>query len=793
MTIRDIQTPANTVGQFEKWELLFQLDATYDNPYDPDDIRVDGHIRMPSGKEVQIPAFYYEPYQSINGRAQMMMGVRYNRTGSGEWRLRFSSPETGNHSLVVTAREKSGRAVSSETIHFEIAGSSRSGFVQVSQENPLYFENSGDKSLFWGVGTNVAWTRSQDPGNPPSYEYYFGKAKGNMNATRVWLCHWAWLEWTPYNDQPGTNWADYSGAGYYNQMIAETVDRIFFLAEAQNLRIMLVTEDNNEHFDDNSAGGWAGNPYNKIFGGPCDTPNEIFSLTEARNLYRKRLRYILARWGYSDCLWVINSWNDKSNPDETAISWIKEMRDYVHNVVDGWRPIVYGSNFRYEATEVTDYAQAGANLVPTKPNVRQEGYHSKSDDWFKHSVLEQTWLGLTRGLAAWMVWPHVQVDRTNSWNVFRPAMEFAATQKLNSEGWQMAKATVRKVRIEGIDEDNYESLMEFVTLQAYGDVPEWGIRSPNNIFEVDLNAVGGQWLEGFSRTLYATNRPEWRNPPTFVANLPSPGIITVEFFEIGSGTNQVVIMVNGQQAASHTFLDGRRYLSEAEGRISAELPAGEVEIFVDITSGDWARMRTVYISWQMQSPTQLVRIEGQTHAGGGFLYLNNKTYDRNYQEVLGMNPATLHDLQLDVEGLEQGIYRMRQIIPETGEIVRNELVNSTKSGVPLTMEVLNQSGILAFDLDDQTSTESIKNPADFIIYPNPFNNQLNIDLKKFSGNELTIELYSISGTKILSEIYKHQLGQSNHLSLNVGNLAKGTYILKIQNHETIYNQAVVKK
>jgi len=288
------------------------------------------------------------------------------------------------------------------------------------------------------------------------------------------------------------------------------------------------------------------------------------------------------------------------------------------------------------------------------------------------------------------------------------------------------------------------------------------------------------------------NSAYW-NPPTFVANLPAPGVVIFEFKNISSATVDVVIKVNGKQVASHSFTGGPRDLSKTEGRVSAELPAGKVEIFVDITSGQRLSMGDIYVVWQMQDPTRMIAIEGRTHAEGGFLYLKNKTYDSFFQEVLGLKTATLQDLHVDVEGLKPGTYRMKQIIPETGEVVRYELVNSTESGVPLTMEVLNQSGILAFEADFENSVESISNRAGFLVYPNPFNDQLNIDLKKFSGNELNIELYSISGVKILSEIYKHPLGHGKHFSLDTGNLAKGTYILRIiQDRETIYSRVLVK-
>jgi hypothetical protein len=691
MSIYEIEIPDKRIGQFEKWELRFQLDASYENPYDPDDICVEGHFTMPSGKKVVVPAFFYVPCEPKNGLSQMTMGVEYIRKGKEEWRLRFGGHETGYHTLVLEAKEKNGRKVNSDKIGFEIVESKRPGYVKVSKTNPLYFENSKDKSLFWGVGTNIAWTRNG------SYEYYFEKAKGNMNATRVWLCHWAWLEWTPYMNQPLTNWSDYSGAGYYNQMIADTLDRIFNLAEAQNLRIMLVTDNNDEHFNNNnnSAGEWPGNPYNRVNGGPCTTPGDVFTIPEAKEYYRKRLRYIVARWGYSDCLWAINSWNDYSNPDQAKVDWISEMRNHVHNLVDGWRPLIYGSNFRYDATKVTDYAQAGVELVPDKPNVTQEGYHSQSDDWFKNSVLEQTWRGLARGQAAWMVWPHVQVDRTDSWEVFRPAMNFASTQNLNNKGWSAAKFRVRDVRIDY--EKNHE-LLEFVSLNAYGDIPEWGMRSTKNRFEVDLNAAGGQWLEGFSRTLYGTNQKAWRNPPRFVVNLPAAGNVIVDFSEIGSGSHNVIIKVNERLVNSHTFKGGRRYLSDNEARITAELPAGPVEIVIDTLGSDWVRLRSVYISWQMQKPTQMIEIQGRTHSHGGFLYIQNKTYNRNYQEVLRRNPVSLHELSLDVENLMPGQYWMKILHPETGATVRSEMVYTNENVLPLNLTELQQASVLSFEM-----------------------------------------------------------------------------------------------
>ena len=277
---------AASVSCFEKLEVTFQLAASYANPYDPDDIRVDATITFPDGSVVTVPAFYSEPFQPSRGVAQMMLWVPYESAGTPCWKVRFAPPLPGEYSLSLVATQRDGRRATYGPLGFIATPSAHPGFVQVSRDNPRYFETSGDGKLFWGTGSNVAWTRDGDPGDPhPSYEYYFGKAAGYTNATRVWLCHWAWLEWTPAVNAPGTNWEGYGGIGIYNQMIADTLDRVFLLAEKDDLRIMLTTEDNNESMQNGESDGWAANPYNRVNGGPCQALEDVFSSPEARRPY----------------------------------------------------------------------------------------------------------------------------------------------------------------------------------------------------------------------------------------------------------------------------------------------------------------------------------------------------------------------------------------------------------------------------------------------------------------------------------------------------------------------------
>src|SRR6185503_2958117 len=85
------------------------------------------------------------------------------------------------------------------------------------------------------------------------------------------------------------------------------------------------------------AGGgtkyWPQNPYNVTNGGPCNVANDFFTNPTAQWLYQKRLRYLIARYGYSQNLlaWELineidNNYSFLNSTDVAA--W--------HGVMGGW-------------------------------------------------------------------------------------------------------------------------------------------------------------------------------------------------------------------------------------------------------------------------------------------------------------------------------------------------------------------------------------------------------------------------------------------------------------------------
>ena len=58
------------------------------NPFDPDQIRVDGAFVSPAGQTSSVPAFWYQGYQRrLSGGSEALSAV-----GAAEWRLRFTPP-----------------------------------------------------------------------------------------------------------------------------------------------------------------------------------------------------------------------------------------------------------------------------------------------------------------------------------------------------------------------------------------------------------------------------------------------------------------------------------------------------------------------------------------------------------------------------------------------------------------------------------------------------------------------------------------------------------------------------
>jgi hypothetical protein len=143
---------------------------------------------------------------------------------------------------------------------------------------------------------------------------------------------------------------DAPGLGRYYQETANRLDEILKLSEEKGVYIMLTFDYHGvfKDFVDRWASNaeWRTNPYNAANGGPCENQVDFFTNEDAKKIYKNKLRYIVARWGYSTNIACWEFFNEIDNvmemvdlPPGDIVSWHREMADYLKKI-DPYKHIV---------------------------------------------------------------------------------------------------------------------------------------------------------------------------------------------------------------------------------------------------------------------------------------------------------------------------------------------------------------------------------------------------------------------------------------------------------------------
>jgi hypothetical protein len=286
------------VVRYEKVELRADVQAAFQNPYDPDDVDVWAEFTAPSGRVWKIWGFYNPS------------------SWNTLWMVRFAPPETGAWRYVMHARDREGSA-EGKPGQFAVIESPGHSFVRIAA-NQRYFEYT-DGAPFYPVGL---WYN----------DGYDSLTAGSITEEGLDALKQHGANFVSFYSSPLETMG--TGLGRYDQSRAGRLDRIFEWCEKRQVHISWNIWFHSNFSEEVWGGGSAryrANPYRFV-----TTADRFFSSPEAWKYQEKLLRYMVARWGYSRSLFlwfVVDEINGtegwQNGGSEAAEQWCRRVHDWL--------------------------------------------------------------------------------------------------------------------------------------------------------------------------------------------------------------------------------------------------------------------------------------------------------------------------------------------------------------------------------------------------------------------------------------------------------------------------------
>jgi hypothetical protein len=699
--INSISPSASSVGRYEKFELTINLTAGYSNPYDYDDIVVTGSFTSPSGKIDQIEGFYYTDYTLNTNNGNL------TPTGQNNFRIRYAPSEIGTYNYTVTVTNTQG-STTSTVLQFTATAGSAKGFVRKGLSNYLQYDN-GDQYIM--VGENLCW---QQNNKYLDFKNWTDKLAANKaNFIRLWQCYWGLgIEWTG-NLMPWTSTL-FGGLKRYSQINSFYTDKLLDECAAKDIYMMLCI---NHHGMVSTVvnADWNTSPYNSANGGPCANTWDYFINNTAKALHKNRLRYIVARWGYSKNImsWELFNeveWTDQYNTYKNQVrDWHAEMAAYLkskdpfkHLITtsfanDQYEPAIWnlpdidftqthyynGSpNFETVITGsvqpyLTSYGKPtyngefGINSSPSNlAGIDPTGIHIHNAIW---ATLFSGGMGAG---SSW--WWESYIDPQNLYTHFRGAANVAAAIPLAAQRYSPATGTLTGA-LGG----------DAVISPGAG----WG-RSPANNFTINANGTMTPAANELGEYLYGSQcKAAEKNSPTFnVTSTPGSQLrIRVTDVSPFCAAQRLSVRVNGSEVLNTAVTANTTY--------TVNLPAGSNAILVDNTGGDWIRVSSyTFTNVGNRLNTYLLK---SADNGGAAGWIHNKKYNWVDAGPGGSIPPAVSGASLSMAGMANGTYDVNWYECTNGTLLSTDVV--TVNNGTLEMAIPTVSWDLAFSATRQSA------------------------------------------------------------------------------------------
>jgi hypothetical protein len=108
--------------------------------------------------------------------------------------------------------------------------------------------------------------------------------------------------------------------------------------------------------------------------------------------------------------------------------------------------------------------------------------------------------------------------------------------------------------------------------------------------------------------------------------------------------------------------------------------------------------------------------------------------------------------------------------------------------------ISNPSNVVTFYTDWTVGTNNLPTDVERLnVYPNPFNQSIQLVIDAVNGQNIGIEIFDLSGKLIISEQNQTIHQGTNALTINTTKLLSGMYILKVRTEKGLVTKRIVKE
>lgn len=307
-----IAAPA-TVPRYGMVDLVVGAAGTYEDPFDPAQVRLDAKVTEADGRTYSVPGFLDRPFRRVLADGKETLEPE----GPARWRLRIAPQAEGTVHVRLTFADSTG-IERAQNFDFRCVPSEDRGFVRVGEEDGRFFKFSNGAS-YWPLGPNLA---TAGPRGTFDYDDWLG-ALGDHggNFARLWLGP----SWTTLaNELPGHP-EEGHGAGQFDLANAWRLDHVLAKAREKGVYAMLCLDSYGSLRLTGSNAWWDHSPLNSDNGGPLRIWRDFWTSDRMDRLYQNRLRYLVARYGADSHVLGWEFWNE-----------VDRVSEFEPNVVRDW-------------------------------------------------------------------------------------------------------------------------------------------------------------------------------------------------------------------------------------------------------------------------------------------------------------------------------------------------------------------------------------------------------------------------------------------------------------------------